>query len=86
LGLEELVASSPGEYERIARALALDPGRLRDVRHRLAQARTTSSLFDAQHFARGIEAAFLEMHRRTSRGMQPECFHVGDVSQGTLNG
>jgi predicted O-linked N-acetylglucosamine transferase (SPINDLY family) len=86
LELEELVASSPGEYERIARALAMDPGRLRDVRHRLAQARTTSSLFDAQRFARGIEAAFLEMHRRAAEGMQPECFHVGDVSQGTLHG
>jgi len=85
LGLEELVADSPEEYERIALLLAVERGRLRDVRLRLAQARKASILFDAERFARGLEAAFLGMHRRAAEGREPQSFHVGDLSQGTLN-
>jgi len=85
LGLDELIATTPQDYESIALSLARDGGRLRDIRQRLAQARKSSPLFDADRFARGIEAAYLEMHRRVRQGLEPESFHAGDLSQGTLN-
>jgi predicted O-linked N-acetylglucosamine transferase (SPINDLY family) len=87
LGLEELIASTPEEYEAIALGLARDPARLSGIRGRLADARRTSSLFDVDQFVRGLEAAFLEMQKRALNDERPEAFHVDDpdVSQSTLS-
>jgi protein O-GlcNAc transferase len=74
-GLEELVASTAGEYENIALSLARDRGRLSDIRRRLANARRT--LFDMDRFVGGIEAAYLEMQARAQRGEKPVAFRVG---------
>jgi predicted O-linked N-acetylglucosamine transferase (SPINDLY family) len=85
LGLDELIADTPEDYERIALSLARDSFRLRDLRRRLVEARKTSPLFDAERFARAIEAAYLEMHHRVRLGLEPEGFRIGNLSQGTLN-
>jgi protein O-GlcNAc transferase len=74
-GLEELVASTAGEYENMALSLAQDRSRLSDIRRRLASARKT--LFDMDKFVRGIEAAYLEMQARAQRGQRPAAFRVG---------
>ena len=87
LGLEELIASTPAEYETIALGLARDRERLSSIRQRLAQARNSSVLFDVERFVRSLESAFLEMQRRAVKGERPEAFRVGDVdlSQSTLS-
>jgi protein O-GlcNAc transferase len=87
LGLEELIASTPAEYEAIALGLARDRARLSHIRHRLAEARKTSALFDMDRFVRGLEGAFLEMQKRALDGVRPEAFRVDDagLSQSTLN-
>jgi len=72
IGLEELVAGTPEDYEAIALALARDRGRLRDLRRKLATARKTAALFDMDRFARGLEAAYLQMQARGA----PESFRV----------
>lgn len=74
-GLEELVASTIGEYENIALSLARDRDRMSDIRRRLASARRT--LFDMDRFVGGIEAAYLEMQGRVQRGERPVAFQVG---------
>jgi len=74
-GLEELVASTVGEYENIALSMAQDRGRLSDIRRRLAGARKT--VFDMDRFVGGIEAAYLEMQARAQRGERPVAFRVG---------
>ena len=66
LGLEELIAATPEDYEATVLALTQDRPRLSDIRRRLAAARGTSPLFDLARFVRGIEAAFLEMQRRAA--------------------
>lgn len=76
LGLEELIAATPEDYEAIALALARDRPRLSDIRRRLAAARATSPLFDLARFARSIEAAFLEMQRRAAGGQPAQSFRV----------
>jgi predicted O-linked N-acetylglucosamine transferase (SPINDLY family) len=68
LGLDDLIASTLEEYETIALSLAQDREKLRDVKRRLARARRTAPLFDLGRFVRGIEAAYLEMQTRASRG------------------
>jgi protein O-GlcNAc transferase len=74
-GLEELVASTVGEYEDIALSLARDRGRLSDIRRRLASARKT--VFGMDRFIGGIEAAYLEIQARARRGERPVAFRVG---------
>jgi len=71
LGLEELIASNIGAYEAIALALGRDRGRLANLRQRLCEARTNAPLFDMDRFARGIEAAYVEMHARARAGEPP---------------
>ena len=58
VGLPELVTESLEAYEALALDLARDPERLADLRARLAAARATSPLFDADRFARDLEDAY----------------------------
>jgi protein O-GlcNAc transferase len=74
--LDELIASTLEDYEAIALSLALDRGRLSDMRRRLAGARTTASLFDMDRFVSGIESAYTEMHARAQRGESPSALKV----------
>jgi protein O-GlcNAc transferase len=83
LGLDELIASTMGEYEAIALSLARSRDRLADVKQRLAGARRTAALFDMDRLVRGIEAAFLEMQARAGRGEAPSPLRV--ALQGPLS-
>jgi protein O-GlcNAc transferase len=74
LGLEELIAATPEDYEAAALSLARDRQRLSGIRQRLTAARGT--LFDLERFVRGIEAAFLEMQQRALSGRAVEAFRV----------
>jgi predicted O-linked N-acetylglucosamine transferase (SPINDLY family) len=87
LGLGELIASTPAEYEAIALGLARDRERLSHIRRRLADSRRTSALFDVDRFVRGLEGAFLEMQRRALDGAAPAAFRVDEagLSQSTLS-
>jgi predicted O-linked N-acetylglucosamine transferase (SPINDLY family) len=63
LGLAELVATSPGDYVRIAAGLAGDLPRLAGLRATLRTRMETSPLMDAPAFARDMEAAYRAMWR-----------------------
>lgn len=68
LGLPELICSTPQDYEEKAVELAADPGRLGELRQRLANNRSSSGLFDGAPFARHIEAVYAALHQgRTPR-------------------
>jgi predicted O-linked N-acetylglucosamine transferase (SPINDLY family) len=64
LGLSELVAATPAEYERIAVALAGDLPRLEGLRAGLRARMRGAPLMDARRFARGIEAAYRTLWHR----------------------
>jgi protein O-GlcNAc transferase len=80
LGLPELIAHSPADYEAIALRLAQDAGALAAVREKLAQQRSTAPLFDTTRFTRHLEAAFQRMWARNEAGLLPEAFAVGPVA------
>lgn len=63
-GLPELVASSAGEYVRIAVALANDLPRLAALRAGLRARMKTSPLMDVARYTRGLEDAYRTMWRR----------------------
>ena len=75
--MPELIARSLEEYEALALALARDSGRLAALKTKLAENRPTFPLFDTARFTRNLEAAYVAMHERASRGEAPRCFTIG---------
>ena len=72
IGLPELIAATPNDYEALAVALAQNPARLGGIREKLARNRLTTPLYDARRFARSIEAAYERMVERHEAGLPPE--------------
>ncbi len=78
VGLAHLVAGSPEEYLAKALALAADAAGRQELRKGLRQRLQASPLLDEQGFARGLEAAYLDMWSRyADGGREPLRLHVG---------
>jgi predicted O-linked N-acetylglucosamine transferase (SPINDLY family) len=76
VGMPGLVTASLEEYERLALALAQDPGRLQSTREALLRQRADSALFDTAAFVQGVEAAYARMWARCASGERPEAFSL----------
>lgn len=64
VGLDELVATTPGEYLAIAAGLARDPARLERLRRGLRERVARSPLRDGPGLARAVEAVYRDRWRR----------------------
>jgi predicted O-linked N-acetylglucosamine transferase (SPINDLY family) len=71
LGVPDLAVADRSAYVALAIALANDPDRRRDLRTRVAAARSTGALFDPARTCRHLEAAFVAVHARHRRGEPP---------------
>jgi predicted O-linked N-acetylglucosamine transferase (SPINDLY family) len=71
-----LVTASLEDYERLALALAQEPGRLQSTRAALLRQRADSTLFDTAAFTQGVEAAYERMWARCASGERPEAFSL----------
>lgn len=71
IGLTEWIASSVEDYIAKAVQLANDPAQLQVLKARLSELRTSSVLYDAQTFTRGLEAALDAMYARFEQGLPP---------------
>ncbi|MGH8642479.1 MAG: tetratricopeptide repeat protein [Burkholderiales bacterium] len=80
VGLPELVTQSLEEYEALADLLVREPGRLRQIKDKLARNRGTRPLFDTTRFTRHLEAAYEQMWRVHQRGEAPRHFSVTPLS------
>jgi predicted O-linked N-acetylglucosamine transferase (SPINDLY family) len=76
IGMDELVTSSLGEYETVARDLALDGHRLAAIKAKLLENRDTKPMFDTAQFTRYLESAYRGMWERQRTGLPPEGFAV----------
>jgi predicted O-linked N-acetylglucosamine transferase (SPINDLY family) len=76
VGLAELIASTPRDYEDRAITLASDSDKLAAIKAKLAGSRLTAPLFDTGRFARHIEAAYTAMHERHRAGLPPHPISV----------
>jgi predicted O-linked N-acetylglucosamine transferase (SPINDLY family) len=72
IGLPELIAPTPEEYERLALHLARHPDALRELRAKLAAHRTTWQLFDTPRFVRNLERAYRAMWDLYASGQPPQ--------------
>lgn len=78
MGVPELIARCPEEYERLALELARDRDRLAALRARIATNRDSAPLFDTQRFRRNLEAAYTVMWERHRAGERPSPIDVPD--------
>ena len=76
MDLPELITKTQEEYESRAIELANDPLQLAQIKKKLEQNRETSPLFNGQLFARHMEAAYAEIHRRHLNGEKPDHIDV----------
>lgn len=67
-GLDELIADSAADYQRLAVELAGDRQRLRALRDKLVQNRTRCPLFDMPAFTRALESLYRRMWENHQRG------------------
>jgi predicted O-linked N-acetylglucosamine transferase (SPINDLY family) len=81
IGLAELVAGSPAEYEALAFDLATQPDKLAAIRRKLREHRMTYPLFDTPRFARNLENAYTQMWTLARQGLAPEDIHVAGCHQ-----
>jgi predicted O-linked N-acetylglucosamine transferase (SPINDLY family) len=76
IGLPDMIAASPQDYEAKALDLALSPEKMAAVKARLAAQRLTTPLFDTAGHARHIEAAYAAAHARAMQGLRPDHIQV----------
>jgi predicted O-linked N-acetylglucosamine transferase (SPINDLY family) len=76
IGLPDLVTTNLADYERQALRLARDADYLADVRARILANRDRCGMFDAAHFAVGIEKAYATMWEIHAAGEAPRGFKV----------
>ncbi|HYM18087.1 MAG TPA: tetratricopeptide repeat protein [Micropepsaceae bacterium] len=80
VGLNEMIAASPAEYEALALKLVCEPDLLAAIRGKLAAGRERSALFDTARFTRELERAYLAIWRRNQFGEPPQSFALDDTA------
>lgn len=76
IGVPELITDDLAGYERLAIALARDPQRLRQIRTKIKNNRSTMPLFDTRRLCRELESAYTTMVDIWRRGEPPRSFSV----------
>lgn len=61
IGMEELICNSLEEYEAMALKLAKNPDQLKRVKAKINQYKDTSDLFNAEEFAKQLEAQYVAL-------------------------
>jgi predicted O-linked N-acetylglucosamine transferase (SPINDLY family) len=79
VGLDELITSSPSEYEALALALARDPEGLAAIKEKLIHKRLTEPLFDTARYTHDLERVYVTMWERARCGKPPESFSLADA-------
>ena len=79
VGLPELIAHNPADYEALALKLARDESAHAAMKAKLARQRDASALFDTAGFTKALEAAYVAMWERHQRGEAPESFAVDET-------
>ena len=66
MGLSEMIARSPSEYEDLAIKLASDKDLYTRIKKNLLENRISCALFDTKKFTTHLESVYEEMHKRSS--------------------
>lgn len=77
IGVPELIVHSTAEYESLATELALDSGKLRQIKAQIERNRLTTPLFDSALYTRHLETAYETMFQRYQAGLAPDHIEIG---------
>jgi protein O-GlcNAc transferase len=72
IGLSELIAHSPEEYERLAIDLATLPKKMEAIKLKLANNLQNTPLFETSLFTKNLESIYLKMYERYKLGLHPD--------------
>jgi protein O-GlcNAc transferase len=81
VGFPELITTKLEDYEALAIRLATRPGKLADIRQKLAANRLTMPLFDTRRFTQNIEAAYTAMVARHQAGLAPDHIAISNADE-----
>ena len=76
VNLTELIATNPNEYESIAINIAKNPQKLQQLKSKLKDNVTTSTLYNSSLFTQHIEQAFLAIYDRLEGNLLPEHIYI----------
>jgi len=76
IGLQELITKSPQAYVDLAIDLATHLEKLGTIKHKLAENRLTTPLFNTELFTKHIEAAYTAMYERYQMGLPPDHIYI----------
>jgi len=76
IGLEALITGTEREYATLAVRLATQPEEIARLKRCLIERRDSAPLFDTQRFTTQIEEAYLMVHERCQRGLEPQDIEV----------
>ena len=80
IGLEELIARAPEDYERLALELAQNPDRLAAMKQRLSENRARMPLFDTERFTKNLETGYTSAYDRFLADQAPLDISVKESS------
>jgi predicted O-linked N-acetylglucosamine transferase (SPINDLY family) len=72
VGLDELIAETAEDYERVALELASNPYRLAALKQCLRDNKARMPLFDTERFTKNLEEGYRQAYRRWFEGEAPE--------------
>jgi len=79
VGLPELVTTNLDQYEELAIEIAQSPAKLKQLKQKLAENRTTYPLFDTPRFTRNLEQAYRAMWKIYAAGNPPQAIGLSDT-------
>ena len=72
VNMPELITNSIEEYESLAINLAKNPKKLKAIKEKLLNNKSTAPLYDTNLFTKGLESAYKKMYERNQRALEPE--------------
>jgi predicted O-linked N-acetylglucosamine transferase (SPINDLY family) len=76
VNLSELITVTQDKYETLAIDLATHPEKLKTIKEKLANNLPTSPLYDSKLFTGHLEAAYLTMHNRCRKKLNPDDIEI----------
>ena len=76
VNLQELIASDPNEFELIAIDIAKNPKKLQQLKSKLKDSLTTSTLYNSNLFTQQIESLYKMMYERSEGNLPPAHIYI----------
>ena len=77
-GQDDLITNDLDQYEAIALELSSDSGRLRALRQRIGEAKSTAPFFSQKNWLRQFETGIMRAWKQNCAGLAPQAIVVDE--------